>query len=649
MIYRKEIDGLRAIAVVSVILFHAGFTTFSGGFVGVDIFFVISGYLITTIIVDEMDKGSFSLLNFYERRARRLLPALFFMMLCSLPFAWFWMLPENLKSFSQSLVAVPLFASNVLFYLTIGYFETVSELKPLLHTWSLAVEEQYYFLFPVFLMLAWKLGKKWIISLLLIVAIISLLAAQLGSTTHPSFTFYLLPTRAFEILIGALISLYINNKQNTILASQTVSQSASMTGFLLVLYAIFVFDKNTLSPSLHTLVPTIGTGLILIFSSSQNLVGKLLGSKLFVGIGLISYSAYLWHQPLFTFAKLRTLDELKTPLLVAISVSTFVFGYLSWNYIEFPFRNKETISRKKFLIYCAIVSLLFVLIGLIGHINKGFPDRVSEQIKELISNPHEPLTNDLCVKNYPQFSKFNACLLSKDETPEILLLGDSHSVHYYKSIASFSSNKSVMNLAAWSCLPFSSEKHTSLNNCNDKINSAIKFISENNSLKIIILSGYWSYLSSGGFDIQNQNYRQPGVLIESQRDSFIESGTKVLDAITKSGKRVIFMEDIPDLDFNIQICFDMKPYKIHQVKIDCNMSYSKYQTRYKVYDVLLTNLLKKYPSIEIYSPIELFCSNINNICRAKNNDTPLYLDSDHLTVNGSNLVVKDLFTKHSPN
>jgi peptidoglycan/LPS O-acetylase OafA/YrhL len=225
MKYRKEIDGLRALAVLPVILFHAGFTTFSGGFVGVDIFFVISGYLITTIIVDEMGKGSFSLLNFYERRARRILPALFFVMLCTLPFAWFWMLPTELKDYSKSLIAVPLFASNVLFYLTSGYFDMASELKPLLHTWSLAVEEQYYVLFPVFLMLAWKLGKRWIISLLVLVAIISILAAQWGSANHSNFTFYLLPTRGFEILIGALISLYFSQKNSIISVSQSVSQS----------------------------------------------------------------------------------------------------------------------------------------------------------------------------------------------------------------------------------------------------------------------------------------------------------------------------------------------------------------------------------------------------------------------------------------
>ena len=225
MKYRKEIDGLRALAILPVILFHAGFTTFSGGFVGVDIFFVISGYLITTIIVAEMEQGSFSLLNFYERRARRIIPALFFVMLCTLPFAWFWLLPQDFRSFSRSLVAVPLFASNVLFWLTSGYFDTATELKPLIHTWSLAVEEQYYVLFPLFLMLTWKLGKKWIISLLLAVAIISVLAAQWGSATYPSLTFYLLPTRGFEILIGVLISFYINRKSSIISINHSISQS----------------------------------------------------------------------------------------------------------------------------------------------------------------------------------------------------------------------------------------------------------------------------------------------------------------------------------------------------------------------------------------------------------------------------------------
>ena len=203
MNYRREIDGLRALAVVPVILFHAGVQTFSGGFVGVDVFFVISGYLITSIIIAQIDIGEFSLIDFYERRARRILPALFLVMFVCLPFAWLWLLPAEMMSFSQSLIAVSSFVSNILFWRTSGYFETAAELKPLLHTWSLAAEEQYYLLFPFFLTLTWKLGKRWIISLLVVAAFISLMAAQWGSINKPAATFFLLPTRGFELFIGA--------------------------------------------------------------------------------------------------------------------------------------------------------------------------------------------------------------------------------------------------------------------------------------------------------------------------------------------------------------------------------------------------------------------------------------------------------------
>lgn len=206
--YRREIDGLRAIAVLAVILFHAGFKAFGGGFVGVDVFFVISGYLITTIILSDMSRQKFSIVTFYERRARRILPALFFVMLCCVPFAWMWLRPVDFKSFSESLVAVSAFSSNILFWRESGYFGTASELKPLLHTWSLAVEEQYYVLFPLFLMALWKLRKRRVFGTLLLGGVLSLIAAQWGAYHKPSAAFYLLPTRAWELAMGALIAFY---------------------------------------------------------------------------------------------------------------------------------------------------------------------------------------------------------------------------------------------------------------------------------------------------------------------------------------------------------------------------------------------------------------------------------------------------------
>jgi peptidoglycan/LPS O-acetylase OafA/YrhL len=239
MKYRREIDGLRALAVLPVILFHADFNLFSGGYIGVDVFFVISGYLITKIILAELKQGNFSIISFYERRARRILPALFFVMAISIPFAWILLSPFDLNSFSKSLIAVPLFVSNFFFWRDGGYFQTASELKPLLHTWSLAVEEQYYLFFPIFLIFLWKLGKRWALLSIYLVAIVSLLIAQLGSIYKPIPNFLLLPNRAWELAIGALVVFYISNKKLTALPS-SIKQILSLFGILLITISIFV-------------------------------------------------------------------------------------------------------------------------------------------------------------------------------------------------------------------------------------------------------------------------------------------------------------------------------------------------------------------------------------------------------------------------
>ena len=213
MNYRAEIDGLRALAVLPVILFHAGFKWFSGGFVGVDVFFVISGYLITTIIISDLAEGKFSIVNFYERRARRILPALFFVMVVCLPFAILLLAPSDLKDFGQSLVSTATFSSNILFWWERGYFGTALELKPLLHTWSLAVEEQYYIIFPLFLTLSWKFGIRKITIFLMLIFLISLSLAHFTSI-YGIFdriitgSFYLIPTRAWELLLGVFIAIY---------------------------------------------------------------------------------------------------------------------------------------------------------------------------------------------------------------------------------------------------------------------------------------------------------------------------------------------------------------------------------------------------------------------------------------------------------
>ena len=208
MLYRKEVDGLRALAVIPVIFFHAGFSVLSGGFVGVDIFFVISGYLITYLLLEEHAKGDFSLLTFYERRVRRILPALFFMLACVIPAAWFFLLPSQFKEFSQSIAAVVLFISNVFFYFKTGYFASAVDEKPLIHTWSLAVEEQFYIFFPLLLMLVWRFCKDKLVAILVVLTVLSYILAETMSRTYPSLSFYAMPTRAWELLAGALCAVF---------------------------------------------------------------------------------------------------------------------------------------------------------------------------------------------------------------------------------------------------------------------------------------------------------------------------------------------------------------------------------------------------------------------------------------------------------
>lgn len=366
MHYRREIDGLRAFAILPVILFHAGFPQFSGGFVGVDVFFVISGYLITKIILSDIANGEFSLVNFYERRARRIFPVLFFVMAVSVPFAWMTLSKSDLISFSKSLAAVPLFVSNVFFWRDGGYFETASELKPLLHTWSLAVEEQYYIFFPFLLIFLSKKRRPWLIYTIVLVLIVSLLLAHFGSIAKPIPTFFLLPTRAWELATGALVAILIDGKSNKIvLTSGRCKELLSALGFILIIGSIFGFSKSVPSPSLYVLVPTVGAALVICYASQETLVGKLLGLKVFVSVGLISYSAYLWHQPIFAFArhKLITPDSV---VMMSLSVFSLVLAFLSWRLIEKPFRSRLIVSGKSVLIASLLGGIFYITFGAIS-------------------------------------------------------------------------------------------------------------------------------------------------------------------------------------------------------------------------------------------------------------------------------------------
>ncbi len=424
MKYRREIDGLRALAVLPVILYHAGFRNFSGGFVGVDVFFVISGYLITTILVNDLNTGKFSLAKFYERRARRILPALFVVMAACLPFAWAWLPPQDMKNFSQSLISVSAYVSNVFFWQTSGYFDTASELKPLIHTWSLSVEEQFYLLFPIFLLFTQKIGRRFLLALLLLTGGVSFAIAQYLSIRSPAASFYLLPTRAWELLLGGLVALYCT-KSDIKSRKNLHSQVLSLTGFVLIGFSVFVFTEKTPFPGFHALLPTVGAALIIVFSSEETIIGKFLGSKPFVGIGLISYSAYLWHQPIFAFARqYLNYGELNSLHMIALSIATLPIAYFTWRFVELPFRNKQKFKRKQIFAFALAGSVMFSTFGVIGNSTQGFSSRFD--IPNLPDDWRIQCHGAVAISIYE--SPLNACLGSEksNTSGDVFLLGDSH-------------------------------------------------------------------------------------------------------------------------------------------------------------------------------------------------------------------------------
>ena len=504
MLYRREIDGLRALAVLPVVLFHAGFELFNGGFIGVDIFFVISGYLITSILIKQFETNDFKLLDFYERRARRILPALIFVVIISIPIAWFLMLPSHMKDFSQGLVAVSLFASNIFFWGRSDYFANTNDENPLLHTWSLAVEEQFYVLFPIFLIIFWRYGSKKIFWLTFSIALISFILCEWGWRNEPNANFYLSPTRAWEILSGSIAAL--------ILYKKTIKSSNFYTllGLILIVFSIFYFDKKTPSPSSYSLIPVLGTLLIILFSDDKIFVSKVLTSKLSVGMGLISYSTYLWHQPIFAFAKLY-LGNFSINLSITLIFFSILFGFLSWKFVENPFRYKKNLqfSRKTFSITCLISISFIISIGLLGTKTNGFNEQMmkykySESQKILINkilkstqyDMYNNMATDKCLiwnKDTKFIKKSLLANCAKLHGKALVILGDSHAMNLFNIVSYSKSYPFVIGVSQGGCRPNNQRPFCHYENFNTFLKNF------NNKIKALV------YHQSGSYFIMDEN------------------------------------------------------------------------------------------------------------------------------------------------
>jgi peptidoglycan/LPS O-acetylase OafA/YrhL len=456
MKYRADIDGLRALAVVPVLLYHAGVPGFPGGFVGVDIFFVISGYLICGMIDAEIRKGAFSLGNFYKRRVLRILPALFVMFLATSILAYTYSLPVELENYARSLVSAAGSVSNFFFAGTTGYFDGPAETKPLLHTWSLGVEEQFYLIVPLLMPLVWRIAPKRAGLLFAAAAALSFAAALVVSHRNTTFVFYLTPFRAWELALGALLSIGFLPAPRTTFGKN----ACGAVGMLLLLGVIFLG-----SPAPLLLMTSLaGIGATLVIASSEggmSAVGRLLSLRPVVFIGLISYSLYLWHWPLIVFQRTDTFllpDFGIMTKLMLVALSVFI-AFLSWKFIEMPFRSKarETSRAAVFGVASAAMAsaaALCALVLLTGGAPFRFPERVVAIASYLAYDPSAAFRSGQCyLGTNRQQLDIETCMKLDEKRPNYLLVGDSHAAHLWSGLAAAMPAANILQATASTCRP----------------------------------------------------------------------------------------------------------------------------------------------------------------------------------------------------
>ena len=652
-IYRPDIDGLRSLAVLPIVLYHAGISGFNGGFVGVDIFFVISGYLITQIIHFEIQTQSFSILKFYARRARRILPALFFMCICVVILSWYILLPSDFKNFSLSLFWTMAFSSNIHFWQEAGYFAGPSEYKPLLHTWSLAVEEQFYLLFPISLVLISKYFSRYINNFILSGFILSLILSVWGVSNEPNATFYLLPSRAWELLLGSILALNIV----PISHNKLFKNLTSFIGAALIFWSVFTFSETTKFPGLNALFPCVGT-FLLIYSNSngQTWMGKLLSLKPFVFFGLISYSLYLWHWPLIVFLKYtidRPFSVIETILVLLISVAMAV---LSWRYIEQPFRRPDKKKPQEHFYYAScFVALTLVTFAFIGYYTKGFPGRWSSNVLLYDSVVNESYKRDgECSSISPEMVlNGKLCHLGQQKnssTPDFIVWGDSHSLAHLQSFEKMSKEARIFGLFASNnaCIPLLDiylTEYPSANTCR-QYNDAIFSLIQKNKIKNVFLISRWSVRAEGyekgGGDTGPQPYIGDDVLrptnSEENKIVFKNALTRTLSRLADNHINVYILEQTPEFNFNVPKMLARAAAHDKDLSL-IGRPLEEHLVRQSFVKALLDELEAKYKFTRL-DPTNKFCS--NGFCLTNIDGHSLYKDDDHVSLYGA-VWMSDIF------
>jgi len=675
--YRPEIDGLRAIAVGAVIFYHAQITIlgqqpFKGGFIGVDIFFVISGYLITSIILKELiSTGSFSFKHFYERRIRRILPALILVILFSLPIAWMYLLPGSFVDFSKSILFSLGFSSNFYFHYSGQEYGAESGLlKPFLHTWSLAVEEQFYILFPIVLLVIFKYFRRYLIHILVLGFIISLGLADWTSKNYPSISFYFLHTRMWELLAGSILA-YFEIKKGHRSQNKILNLIMPSIGLFLIIFTIVFFKLYFPHPSLHSLPAIIGVCLIIRFSNSNEIVTRLLSTKLFVGIGLISYSLYLWHYPVFAFVRINELteDSLSKNLLLVIITILSIFTYY---FVERPARNKK--YKFKTILSSIIIFLLISIIFSFNIIDKaGYKNRMPEI---LAKNLEQDIFKENIFQEYWKtwhllsdsdgeycFNNINRCEFNTSSNKKVYLIGDSlaGSIMYDLKDKVVKKNYQFITSVVGSCLYYPgfnmiiSKSGKIDDKCtNEYFQRLEEVLSKEKDSIIIFLARFPAHISNLDFDNQEgggKSTKLPRDYVPVGKYDNIQSSFKNEVLKLSENNKIILLYPIPETgaDPNKKI-YSQWINRKNKFSKDFNFEY--FTTSYKVYQNRAESsfqLLDSIKSDNVYRayPHTLFCNTtIKDRCITHNDKIVFYIDENHPSLKGSNfineLIIKEI-------
>lgn len=651
MKYRADIDGLRAFAIIPVVLYHAGISLFSGGFVGVDIFFVISGYLITTIILNDIDKGKFSIQQFYFRRIKRIFPALYFFLAVTTLLCWFLYLPKDFEAYGKSVYYTVIFVSNIFFKRQSGYFDTESELKPLLHTWSLSVEEQFYIFYPIILIILAKFFHKKYKATIFVIFLASACLSFFGTAREPDAAFFLLPYRAWELMLGAMVALGFFPS----VKGRGMLNLLSASGFGMVLASIFLFDHETVFPGYAALLPCVGTALIIFAGQSggKPLINRFVAFKPFVYIGLVSYSWYLWHWVVFAFRNYYgyvTIDTfLKSNLfLIIFSLLLAVFSYYV---VEKPFRDIKWENRRKLFAFAASVMLLFIAVGYAIKLNDGFRDRFNDRVNEVLDYSDDRLKargdDKSTTKYFLEESRY--IIGDASSNPSFLLLGDSHALSIAAGIDNLLKESGISGYLAEKGRGVPFIDVTEQNNRQDEriefMRNAMEFIKASDEIKTVILAARWDKYINDVTLVKKENGKMNPIDDADRERVFEEEFTKTVAMLISLGKRVVILSNVPETEVSVPFVLAKSEYistafpsLYKEIIVDTPIN--KFLDSHRKFDSVLNTVKDKY-DIDIIYLHEAMCD--DDLCRfSDEKGMPYLFDANHLTTYGARFVADRL-------